>query len=322
MVKAIGKVALLSMFASVAMYAASTAGCVACHGKNFEKKALGKSKIVKDMSKEDIVKALKGYKDGTYGGAMKGSMKGQVANLSDADMAALADAIKGGGDAKAAPAAEKAAPAAEKPAAPAAAALVEDNIESGKTGYDLTGKKEVAEVELGLRKTALGQEDTAKPVDAKFDAPAPGASKKFARSYVNAPPLVPHSVEGLLPITQKNNQCLGCHMPDVAKGVGATPIPASHFTNYRPTTVYKDGELVKEGQTVGMKGKLGNTSDIKLAKVKKLDHLYQGRFNCSQCHVPQANVKPLVKNNFRPDFTDKKFKGVSNLTDVMTDGVK
>jgi len=35
------------------------------------------------MSKEEIVTALKGYKDGSYGGAMKALMKGQVAAYDD-----------------------------------------------------------------------------------------------------------------------------------------------------------------------------------------------------------------------------------------------
>jgi len=42
--------------------------CAGCHGQTGEKVALGKSKVIKDMSKADIVVALKGYKDGTYGG--------------------------------------------------------------------------------------------------------------------------------------------------------------------------------------------------------------------------------------------------------------
>ncbi len=67
--------------------------CAGCHGAAGEKAALNKSKIIKDMSKADIVSSLKGYKDGTYGGAMKGLMKGQVAALSDADMQAIADKI-------------------------------------------------------------------------------------------------------------------------------------------------------------------------------------------------------------------------------------
>jgi len=64
--------------------------CVACHGANGEKVALGKSKIIKDMTKADFVAALKGYQAGTYGGAMKGVMAGQVKGLTDAQMEAQA----------------------------------------------------------------------------------------------------------------------------------------------------------------------------------------------------------------------------------------
>jgi cytochrome c553 len=67
--------------------------CATCHGANGEKVALGKSKIIKDMSKADFIAAMKGYKDGSYGGPMKGLMKGQVASLSDADIEALANHI-------------------------------------------------------------------------------------------------------------------------------------------------------------------------------------------------------------------------------------
>lgn len=74
-------------------FAVNTAACVGCHGAHFEKAALGKSKVVKDMTKENIIVALQGYKDGTYGGPMKGMMKGQVAKLSDADIDAIATEI-------------------------------------------------------------------------------------------------------------------------------------------------------------------------------------------------------------------------------------
>ena len=308
------KVAVVgSLIASTALYAASTAGCAGCHGTNFEKHAMGKSKVVKDMSKADIVAALKGYKDGSYGGAMKGIMKGQVGSLSDADMQAIADSIKGG-SATSAPAA----------AAPAKKVInINEGVDDPKLleKEDLGNKKVVDETVLGLRKGTLFKEDVA-PKDIKYDRPAPGTSARFERAYVNAPPMIPHSVEGLLPITKDNNQCLGCHMPDVAKGVGATPIPPSHFTNYRPTTVLKGGELVKEGKTVGMHGQLGNVGDIKLAKAKKLNHLYQGRFNCSQCHAPQANVKPIVGNTFKPDGLTGDLKTRSNLVDVIDEGVQ
>ena len=67
--------------------------CASCHGKNAEKKALGKSNIIQGWSKDKIVNAVNGYKDGTYGGAMKAVMKGQVSNLSDADVNAVAEYI-------------------------------------------------------------------------------------------------------------------------------------------------------------------------------------------------------------------------------------
>ena len=60
---------------------------------DWSKKALGKSKNVSAMSHADIASALKGYKAGTYGGPMKGLMKGQVAKYSEADLDAFAQTI-------------------------------------------------------------------------------------------------------------------------------------------------------------------------------------------------------------------------------------
>jgi cytochrome c-type protein NapB len=71
-----------------------------------------------------------------------------------------------------------------------------------------------------------------------------------------------------------------------------------------------------------MKGELGNVSDIKLAKAKKLNHLYQGRYNCSQCHAPQANIETAVANTFQSDGLTDKLKSSSNLIDVIDNGVK
>jgi len=317
----ITKVAVGTLLITISSYATSTAACIGCHGQSFEKKAMGASKIVKDLSKEDIVKALKGYKDGTYGGAMKAMMKGQVASLSDADMEAMADSIKSG-----------ATPATSGVAAPAAVAAEVKLIDINKgvqnaperiSKENLGNKDIVTESTLGLRKGDLYTEDNKElPAITDYSRPAPGVSTRFERAYVNAPPMIPHSVEGLLPIMQNNNQCLGCHMPEAAKSMGATPIPVSHFTNYRPTTVYKDGELVKEGKTVGMNGELGNVGDIKLAKVKKLDHLYQGRFNCSQCHAPQSKIDTDVANTFESDGLTDELKSHSSLADAMNEGVQ
>ena len=67
--------------------------CTACHGHNAQKHALGKSKVINTLSKEQIVTALHGYKDGSYGGTMKGVMKGQVMRLSDSQISSLAEYI-------------------------------------------------------------------------------------------------------------------------------------------------------------------------------------------------------------------------------------
>lgn len=177
-------------------------------------------------------------------------------------------------------------------------------------------KPTVSEESLGLRKTDLYTEQGTKPAMADYSCPPPGTSQRIERAYDNAPPMIPHDVEGLLPISKENNACLGCHMPDVAEAMGATPIPVSHFANFRPeTALAADGKITKEGKEVD------NTGDFKMI-VKKSDHLYQGRFNCSQCHAPQANIAPAVANTFRPDYQNETMKNKSDLLDVLNVGVQ
>lgn len=69
------------------------ASCATCHGQKAEKKALNASQVIKGWDKEKLIKALNGYKDGSYGRAMKGVMKGQVATKSQAEIEALAQYI-------------------------------------------------------------------------------------------------------------------------------------------------------------------------------------------------------------------------------------
>ena len=68
--------------------------CVSCHGANGEKVALNTSKIIQNMSKEEIINALKGYKDDTYGGKMKSMMKSQVEGLSEENIITIAEYLK------------------------------------------------------------------------------------------------------------------------------------------------------------------------------------------------------------------------------------
>ena len=68
--------------------------CAGCHGAHAEKKALGKSAVIQGWDAQKVVAALKGYKAGTYGGAMKGLMKGQVAALGEPEMESIAKFIE------------------------------------------------------------------------------------------------------------------------------------------------------------------------------------------------------------------------------------
>ena len=69
------------------------AKCVSCHGKNAEKKALNKSKVIQGWSVLEVTTAINGYKDGSYGSTMKGVMKPQVNKLSDAEIQAVSEFI-------------------------------------------------------------------------------------------------------------------------------------------------------------------------------------------------------------------------------------
>lgn len=83
-----------SLLTACVAFANPYAKCVACHGANGETAAMnGKSKVIKDMTKADFVASLKGYQDGTYGGALKGLMVGQVKDMSEATMNEIADLI-------------------------------------------------------------------------------------------------------------------------------------------------------------------------------------------------------------------------------------
>ena len=317
MKKLVKRVILGSLLVTASSYAVSIAACAGCHGQNFEKKAMGKSKVVKDMTLKEIIDALKGYKAGTYGDSMKQMMMTQVINVKDADLEAMAKLIKTDSGTQTNQATGFA-------AAAAAAVHVDLNKRASDKKRieqeDLSKKSSISEVALGLRKTDLYSETKTEGNKADYDRPAPGSSTKFERAFKDAPPMIPHSVEGLLPITKMNNQCLGCHLPEVASSVGSTAIPATHFTNYRPETVLKDNKVLKEGKELGKD--LANSSDIKLAKAVKSDTLHQGRFNCTQCHAPQSKMETAVANTFRPDFDKKTYKSHSSLADAMNEGIE
>lgn len=120
--------------------------------------------------------------------------------------------------------------------------------------------------ELGLTKTSVFA--TPEPVAFAYPTVDPDESTNLPRAYEGAPPQVPHEVATMLPITMKKNECMECHDKPhlIGKGKkGIAPMPESHY-------VKVDGKMKAWG----------------------------ARYVCDQCHVPQANVKPLVANTFAP----------------------
>ena len=107
--------------------------------------------------------------------------------------------------------------------------------------------KVIAEESLGLRKTDLYSENSTTAAKTEYRTAAPGSSSKIKRAFQDAPPMIPHDTEGMLPIKVGNNQCTGCHMPDVAMYMDPkpTPIPESHFTDFRPKHKLENGVFKK-----------------------------------------------------------------------------
>ncbi|MFA5721848.1 MAG: nitrate reductase cytochrome c-type subunit [Aliarcobacter sp.] len=169
---------------------------------------------------------------------------------------------------------------------------------------------------FGLRDADLLDETKVVSDETKYLTDPAGASTKIKRAFENAPPMISHDVEGMLPITIDNNQCIMCHDPMLAESMGATAIPKSHFTNFREdVNIDKKGQLQRDGKIVE------NSSDIKTV-VKPLDHLSNARFNCSACHAPQSQSEIVPKNNFVTEFRSSDLNDKSNLLDVIEEGVK
>ena len=92
------------------------------------------------------------------------------------------------------------------------------------------------------------------------------------RDYVQQPPLIPHKTKGYK-INLKFNKCLTCHSWTNYKDAGATKISQTHFSD-------RDEDV--------------------------MSNVAARRYFCTQCHVPQADAKPLVGNDFKPVKTIHK----------------
>lgn len=154
---------------------------------------------------------------------------------------------------------------------------------------DNGNKMSLDESEFGLRSASLYSENVDLRDFAYSTTPA-GESTNIERAYENAPPMIPHDVEGMLDITRDYNACIDCHSRQNAPLMNATPVPLSHTYD-----TFSD---------------------------KQKDSIVDSRYNCNLCHTPQANVSPLVGNNFKPEFRSSDGKSKSNLLEVLDEGVK
>ena len=67
--------------------------CISCHGAKAEKKAMNQSQVIAGWSYSRLVKALNGYKNGSYGANLKAVMKAQVANMKKREIESVSDFI-------------------------------------------------------------------------------------------------------------------------------------------------------------------------------------------------------------------------------------
>lgn len=145
--------------------------------------------------------------------------------------------------------------------------------------------------DLGLRKTSLQSEDSVILPNAVYESAMPGESELIQRSFENAPPLISHSVDGMLPLSADSNICLTCHDKALAADLNATAMPPTHYFDF-----------------VNNK----STGDV----------VSNARFSCTQCHVVQSDAKPIVGNTFKADFQNETLKNKSNLIDTLNEGIK
>lgn len=91
----------------------------------------------------------------------------------------------------------------------------------------------------------------------EYSTAAPGTSEILPREYPGAPPIIPHSLDGLT-IDRDTNACLTCHVAGVSFGTGhtATKVPESHYLDQMDGT--------------------------------RTDAVQDLRYNCLLCHLPQS----------------------------------
>jgi cytochrome c-type protein NapB len=128
----------------------------------------------------------------------------------------------------------------------------------------------VKDGDLGLSKGSVFE--TPAPPAFHEETSAPGEkTPPPPRLGSQIPPVVPHGVADLLPITREQNACVDCHAIAGPKKAGEpTPLPPSHYVDERNAP-----------------GKAG-------------EKVAGARWVCVSCHVPRTDAAPLVRSGYRP----------------------
>lgn len=88
--------------------------------------------------------------------------------------------------------------------------------------------------------------------------------ERVMRAYPEQPPVIPHSIEGYQ-LSVNTNRCLSCHKREFTESSGAPMISVTHYQD-------RAGQMLAD--------------------------VSPRRYFCTACHVPQADVEPLVENDF------------------------
>ena len=110
-----------------------------------------------------------------------------------------------------------------------------------------------------LRGSEININQPAPPIAEESDE-----SLRRVRNYPEQPPTIPHKIRDYQ-ITRNANKCLTCHSRTAIADSQAPMISVTHFMD-------------RDGQVLGS--------------------VTPRRYFCTQCHVPQLKVKPLVENTF------------------------
>jgi len=118
--------------------------------------------------------------------------------------------------------------------------------------------------EQGLVDSMRGHTDLDKQATPPLIFPTENKDVRRTRNYTMQPPTIPHSIDGYQ-VDKDFNRCMFCHARTAAEAAKSIPVSITHYMD-------RDGHVLAD--------------------------VSPRRYFCTQCHVPQADAKPLVSNDF------------------------